>query len=181
MDGGVVGRRYAKALLSLASKDNKIEDIGTELQMIADIYQNSDELKQVIADPKINRGKKTDVLDQITRKLESSDLINKYCRYLAHRNRFDIITDIASAYEALASEKLGKATANIVVATGITKKEEKSLQKQLSDYTGKKISLSVEVDESILGGAITSIGSLVLDGSVKNKLNLIRETISKGN
>jgi len=66
------------------------------------------------------------------------------------------------------------------VAEKLSQKEKKLLQKQLAEYTGKKITLTVEVDASILGGAITSIDSLVLDGSIKNKLNLIRETISKG-
>ena len=119
-------------------------------------------------------------IDKLTKKMSCHDLVNTYCRYLTARNRFDIIADISSAYHALANAKLGKATAKIVVAEKLSPNEQKTLQKQLESYTGKKITLTVEVDTSILGGAITSIDSLVLDGSIKNKLNLIRETISKG-
>jgi len=179
MDGGIVGRRYAKALLNLASSNKEIEILGTQIQEVAELFEQNASIRNVMQEPKINRAKKINVIDGLTKKMECSDLINKYCRYLTFRKRFNLISDISSTYQKLANEKLGKATANIVVADKLTQKEEKSLQKQISEYTGKKITLSVSVNKSILGGAITSIGSLVLDGSIKNKLNLIRETISK--
>lgn len=181
MTGGIVGRRYAKALLNLAGSDKNIEEIGEQLTEVASLFQESAGLRSIMLDPKIGRKERIAVIGELTEQMECQELVNTYCRYLTSRNRFEIIADIAAAYNTLASEKLGKATASVIVAQKLSNKEEKNLQKQLSTYTGKKITLSVEVDPSILGGAITSIGSLVLDGSIKNKLNLIRETISKGN
>lgn len=181
MSGGIVGRRYAKALLNLAGNSKNIESVGTQISEVAELFQEDAGLRGIMMDPNISREKRMAVIGELTQKMECQELVAKYCRYLTARNRFDIIADIASAYNNLASEKLGKASASVVVAQKLTKKEEDKLQKQLSAYTGKKISLTVEVDPSILGGAITSIDSLVLDGSIKNKLNLIRETISKGN
>ncbi len=181
MSGGIIGRRYAKALLKLAGSSKDIELIGSQVQEVAEVYLENVALHAVIHEPKIKKTKKIDVVDELTKKMECSDLVNKYCRYLTSRNRFDMIADISSAYNDLASRKLGKATADLTVAYKLSQKEKSTLQKQLSEYTGKKISLSVSIDESILGGAITSIESLVLDGSIRNKLNLIRESISKGN
>lgn len=181
MTGGIVGRRYAKALLNLAGSNKTIEEVGEQLTEVASLLKENEGLKSIMLDPKIGKQERMAVIGEITQKMECQELVTKYCRYLTARNRFDIIADIASAYNTLTSEKLGKATANVVVAQKLSNKEEKNLQKQLSAYTGKKIALTVEVDPSILGGAITSIDSLVLDGSIKNKLNLIRETISKGN
>jgi F-type H+-transporting ATPase subunit delta len=180
MTGGIVGRRYGKALLNLAGSDKKIEEIGEQLLEVANLFQENTGLRSIMLDPKISKEKRIAVIGELTKKMECQELVIKYCRYLTDRNRFEIIADISSAYNALASTRLGKATANIVVAEKLSQKEEKQLQTQLAAYTGKKITMTVDVDSSILGGAITSIDSLVLDGRIKNKLNLIRETISKG-
>ncbi len=178
MKGGPVGKRYAKALLNLVGDDD-IESIGGEILEVARHYEENLSLRNVILEPKLSKDKKIGIINEITKGF--TELVNRYCRYLVHKDRFNMIADIASAYSALASQKLGKASANVVVAYSLTKPEQSKLQKKLSEYTGKEITLSVDVDQSLLGGAITSIDSLVLDGSIKNRLNLIRETISKGN
>ena len=181
MKGGIVGKRYAKALLNLAGDDQNIEKIGAELSEMADHYENDEALHNVIHEPKVNKANKVAIIGEIAKKAGFDDLINRYCRYLVTKGRFDIVADISTAYQALAMKKLGKASAKMTVAFGLGDAEKKKLQKQLSDYTGKDITLTVEEDKSILGGAITSIDSLVLDGSIRNRLNLIRESISKGN
>ena len=181
MDGGIVGRRYAKALINLSGNGKNIEKIGQELKEVADAFEEYSSIRNVMFEPKLSKNKKIAFIDEITKKMKCDTLVNKYCRYLTFRNRFGIIAAISSAYDKLARLKLGTATAEVIVATKLSSKEKTGMEKQLSKYTGKKVTLSVKVDESILGGAITSIDSLVLDGSIKNRLNLIRETISKGN
>jgi len=181
MKGSIVGKRYAKALINLAGSDKNIEKAGKELLEIANLFQESAEFQSVIQEPKLSRSMKVSIVDAILKKAKCNALVNRFCRYLTFKNRFDMISDISAAYNEIASERLGKATANVIVAQKLTSKEEKKLQQQLSQFTGKSVSLSVTVDESILGGAITTIGSQVLDGSIKNKLNLIRETIARGN
>ena len=181
MVGGVVGRRYAKALLNLAGKDEKIEAVGNEIIEIAEVYKSSLVLQDLISDPVHTSKVKQGLIGEILTKMESSELVNKFCRFLTSKNRFEVINEVAMAYHVLASDMLGKATANVTVAKELSEDEKLTLQQKLSSFTGKEVSLSVTEDPSILGGAITSIGSLVLDGSVKNRLNLIRETISKVN
>ncbi len=179
MKGGPVGKRYAKALLNLAGEEGGIETIGEEIREVARHYEENASLRNAILEPKLSKERKTDIVDETTERF--AELVNRFCRYLVQKDRFQIIADIASAYAALASRKLGKATAKIVTARELDASEQARLRKRLSDYAGKEIALSVEVDRSILGGAVTSIESLVLDGSIKNRLHLIRETISKGN
>lgn len=182
MDGSIIGKRYAKALINLVADDKEIEEIGQELREVAELYQEEPVFKAVILDPKFSKTKKIDIIDKVTHEMKCRELVSKYCRFLSFKKRFNIIGNISASYNKLANEKLGRLPADIVVAHELSGKEKSELQKQLSDYTGKTITFGVKVDESILGGAITSIGSLVIDGSIKNRLNLIRETIiSKGN
>lgn len=180
MNESIVGKRYAKALLNLAGNDEQIEKIGAEIQEIANLYQDDIAFQALLHQPKLSQTKKISFIDDITKTMKCERLVNKFCRFLVSKKRFEFIPDISKAFNTLVNKKLGKATANVTVAHKLTKNEEENLQKQLSDYLGKKITLKVEVDASVLGGAITSIESIVIDGSIKNKLNLIHQTISKG-
>ena len=177
---GVVGKRYARALLGIAEETKKIEAFGNELGVLADTYKGSAELRSVLADPKINREKKIEIIGSIASKLKLEKVMNNFSRLLVSKNRIDVISDIFLVYQEMASDLLGTGVAEVTVASELSKSKEKELQKELSGYTGKKISLLVNVDPTLIGGAITRIGSLVLDGSIKNQVNLIRETIIKG-
>ncbi len=181
MIGGVIGRRYAKALLQLAGTETKVEKVEKEIREMAAVYQESLALRDFILGPVHTLKQKGDIIGEISKKIECGDLVNKFCRFLVANGRFELIPEIASSYHVQASDMLGKATADVTVAKKLSKEDKQNLQDKLSTFTGKKITLSVSEDPSILGGAITTIGSLVLDGSVKNRLNMIRETISKVN
>jgi F-type H+-transporting ATPase subunit delta len=181
MIGGIIGRRYAKALLNLAEMKMDVEEVGVQIGEMATVYQSSQALKDVIIGPLHNLKQKGDIINKISQKSGCGDLVNKFCRFLVAKSRFELIPEIASSYQVQANEMLGKATADITVARELSKEERQKLQRKLSEFTGKKITLVVNEDPTILGGAITTIGSLVFDGSVKNRLNLIRETISEVN
>lgn len=181
MVGGVIGRRYAKALLNLAGSEANVEKVEEEIREMAAIYGESEALRDVILGPVHSLEQKGKIISEISKKANCGDLVNKFCRFLVAKGRFELIPEIASSYHVQASDMLGKATADVTVAKKLSKEDEQILRDKLSAFTGKKITLSVNEDPSILGGAITTIGSLVLDGSVKNRLNLIRETISKVN
>ena len=173
---GVIARRYAKAFLGLSQDPAQTAE---ELSALADVYETNLEFRAFMAEPKVDQASKAKTVGNICG--EFSEQTQKFVRYLTHKNRFQLIGFVALAFEKMALAKLGKGKANITTAFKMTDAETKDLAKKLSDYTKLDVALEVEVDQSILGGAVTQIGSLVLDGSVKNRLNLIKETIARGN
>lgn len=180
MSGRITGKRYAKALLELAEEKKLIDQVEVELAELVQLLEEQSDLQQVFEDPKIPRKDKENVMGALCNKMGLNQLVNNFSRLLVSKNRLDIIADIFAVYQAMASELLGKASADIIVAKELSSQQEKELQAQLASYTGKDISLNVQVDADILGGAITKIDSLVLDGSIRNRLNLMRETIIRG-
>ncbi|MGK0289019.1 MAG: F-type H+-transporting ATPase subunit delta [bacterium] len=180
MSGFVVGKRYALALLSLAKDEKKVEDIGKDLNSLVEVIENSSELQLVILDPNIGKDAKSAILGDLAKKLSVDPIVSKFGRLLVDKGRVGIISDILQVYEDMANELLGKANAVVTVASKISSAQEKKIQEQLSAYTGKNITLTVQEDSSLIGGAVTKIDSLLLDGSVKNRINLIRETIIRG-
>lgn len=180
MEATIIGRRYAKALVKLAGNAG-LDKTGEEIRDLAGQYAASPEFQSMIIDPGHSRTQKSQVVGQIVDKLGYSDLIKKFARYLTSQGRFSIIEAVATSFERLSMEIQNKAKGSITVAEEISDEQLRDLEKKLSETTKKAVSLEVKVDPAIIGGAITQIGSLVLDGSIKNRLNLIRETISKGN
>ena len=182
MEATVIGSRYAKALIKLIGEDHKLlEATGDEVEALAGLYQESPQMQELILEPKYSKSVKAKAIGEIMSQFEFSELVQKFARYLTSQGRFEIIGAVALSFEQLSNALLGKAKATITVAKDLSDKEVADLQKKLSAYSQKKVELSVTVDPAIIGGAITQIGSLVLDGSIKNRLNQIKETISKGN
>ena len=179
MDSGVIGRRYAKALAGLTDKKD-LKNTVELLKAFAGLFTENADLQDLINDPKHSLGVKVKTIGAIATKLEASDLENRFLRFLTDQGRFAAIGHVAKSFGEQANQILGLAQAQLTVAEELSKGELDKIKEKLGKYSGKEIQLEVKIDESILGGAITQMGSLVLDGSVKNRLDRIKETISKG-
>ena len=91
-----------------------------------------------------------------------------------------MIQDIERAFNYFLQEKLGRIEAKVTVAFKIQDEDVRRLEKTISKFSGKKASVSINVDPSIIGGIVTRIGSVIIDGSLYSQLNQIRQTIIRG-
>ncbi|MFV9646689.1 MAG: ATP synthase F1 subunit delta, partial [Desulfobacterales bacterium] len=96
------------------------------------------------------------------------------------KGRIGFISDINDFYQKLADELKGVARASLVSATEISSKTIEKIRMTLSKKTGKDIVLEVEQDPGLIGGIVTRIGDLVLDGSIKTQLLNMRESFKRG-
>jgi len=175
---GVIARRYAKALINLAEKD--LEITGNSLAEIADVYSNSTELSEVLSDTKVSSQIKQDVLKNILKKIKVSKLVDTFIRYLLAKRRIVLLPNIERAFNLLLQEKLGRIEAGITVAQEIPEVTVGKLEKAISRYSGKEVTVNITIDPAIIGGIVTRIGSVVIDGSIHTQLNQIRQSIIRG-
>ena len=178
MSQGVIARRYAKALTNLAEKD--LEITGNSLAAIADVYSNSKELSEVLSDTKVSSQIKQDVLKNILKKIKVSKLVDTFIRYLLAKRRIVLLPNIERAFNLLLQEKLGRIEAGITVAQEIPEVTVGKLEKAISRYSGKEVTVNITIDPAIIGGIVTRIGSVVIDGSIHTQLNQIRQSIIRG-
>ena len=178
MSQGVIARRYAKALINLAEKD--LENTGKSLTALADAYSNSTELSEVLSDTKVSSLIKQDVLKNILKKIKVSNLVDTFSRYLLAKRRIVLLPNIERAFNLLLQEKLGRIEAGITVAQEIPEVTVGKLEKAISRYSGKEVSVNITIDPAIIGGIVTRIGSVVIDGSIHTQLNQIRQSIIRG-
>jgi len=180
----VIARRYASALSNLAKKENNLEQVGTELMDFCDTLHEAVELQESLSNNKVPMAVRNSILTEILTNMKLSPLVSTFLRYLLSKRRLTLVHDIAQAFALLTQEAMGILPAEITVAKEPRSKESKDLlqklQEQLSASTGKTVQIHVSVDSSIIGGIVTRIGSMVIDGSIRNQLIQVRESIIRG-
>lgn len=176
----VIARRYAGALLNLAAREDAIAPVGEGLNALAETCNDAPALLHFMADPNVPGSSKRAALDEVLQGLEAPALVVNYARYVLAKRRIALIDEMRVAYHMLADERLGRAAAEVTTIREMDEPLQQRLREQLEKLSGKQVSLTVRVDESILGGVVARIGSTVWDGSLRSQLHQIRQQIIEG-
>jgi F-type H+-transporting ATPase subunit delta len=175
----IVARRYATALMNLAARDRQVEAVAAGLNELADLLVESEPLRAFLSEPKVALATKEAVVADLLNKVQVPPLVNTFVRFLTHKRRIVLLDEIRAEFHDLADERMGRANADVVVATGLTDAQQDALRSRLQSLTGKEVRLRVQVDPDILGGVVARIGSTVWDSSLRNQLDRIEQTIAK--
>jgi len=175
-----VARRYAKALLLIGKEDGQAENYREELDSFSVLISSSKELEQVICNPLYDAAGRKKVLQAVIEQLELSGVVRSFLLLLFDKGRIGFIESVNDFYQKLADELKGVARANLVSATELSSETIEKIRGALSKMTGKDVKLEVEQDPTLIGGIVTKIGDLVLDGSIKTQLLNMRESLKRG-
>jgi len=174
-----IARRYAKALLIIGKEDDKAESYKKELDRFSDLIAREKELEQAITNPLYDVGGRKKVLQAVIEKVGISKVLASFLLLLFDKGRFGFLSDINEFYKKLADELKGIVRASLVSATELSSETVEKIRTTLSKKTGKDIILEVEQDPSLIGGIVSRIGDLVLDGSIKTQLLNMRESLKR--
>jgi len=175
-----VARRYSKALLLIGKEDDKTETYREELDGFARLIEREKELEQAICNPLYDVADRKKVLVSILEKLNLSKVMTSFLILLFDKKRFGFLSNVNEFYQILADELQGIARANLVSATELSSETVEKIRTTLSNMTGKDIVLEVEQDLGLIGGIVSRIGDLVLDGSIRTQLFNMRESLKRG-
>jgi len=175
-----IARRYAKALLLIGKEDGKAESYKEELDGFTNLLSREKELDQAICNPLYDSNGRKSLLRAIIEKIGLSTVMTSFLLLLFDKGRIGFISDINGFYQKLADELKGVARASLVSATELSSGTIEKIRKTLSKKTGKDIILEVEQDSGLIGGIVTRMGDLVLDGSIKTQLFNMRESLKRG-
>jgi len=173
MISSVAAKRYAKALHELAQEKDMLKQIEEELSAVVEAMQNVKELHNVIYNPRVREKDKKAILRQIFEGQVSTVTLNFLC-LLVDKHRENLIESILTQYIEMANETLGIVKAVVKTAVPLNASQIDRISDKLCAMTGKKITLSTEVDKSIIGGVVIRIGDEIIDGSVAHKLERLR-------
>ena len=174
-----VARCYAKALLLIGKDDGQAESYREELDNIAGLLTGEKELEQAITNPLYDAAGRRKLLYTIIDKLHFSDTMKAFLLLVFDKGRIGFLSNINEFYKKLADELKGIARASVVSATELSSETIDKIRSTMSEMTGKDVILDVEQDPSLIGGVVSRIGDLVLDGSIRTQLLNMRESIKR--
>ncbi|HEC30018.1 MAG TPA: F0F1 ATP synthase subunit delta [Gammaproteobacteria bacterium] len=172
-----IARPYAQAVFKRAGETGRYPAWSNALQMMATIA--SDEtMAEVIAGAQLSRVQVAELFNEVAGdKLDQEG--ENLVKLLAENGRLGLLPVIAVQYEALRAEAEGSIDAEIISAFTVTEAQRSKVVESLRARLGREINLSVTINESLVGGAIIRAGDLVIDGSVRGKLDKLASTVNQ--
>ncbi len=175
-----IARCYAKALLLIGKEDGQAESYREELSNIAGLVSSERELEQAITNPLYDAAGRRKVLHAIIDKLYLSDTMKAFLLLVFDKGRIKFLDNIDEFYKKLADELKGIARASLVSATELSSEAIDKIRSTMSKMTGKDVILDIKQDPLLIGGVVSRIGDLVLDGSIRTQLLNMRESFKRG-
>ena len=175
-----IARRYAKALLLIGKEDGQAEAYRQELVSLSELLEKEMELERVISNPLYDISSRRKLLEIVIGKLDLSRVTISFIMFLFDKGRIGFIRNISDYYEKLADELKGVARAELISATDLSTGAVDKIRRSISDMIGKEVILDAKQDPGIIGGVVTRIGDLVLDGSIKTQLLNMKESLKRG-
>lgn len=170
-----LARRYARALLSVARKQNEIERTHAELRELAAVFARKPAARKFFESPNISRAEKTAFLE--SRKAQLARPMYGLLHVLLKRRRLDHLVVIAAEFEKLAEKAEGITRATVRTAVALSDPQADVLTKALERRTGDRILLTREIEPALLGGVVVSLDHKVIDGSLATELWRIRQRL----
>jgi len=161
------------AKLDIAAIDHQLDDfLGT--------WDGSPQLREVFENPAIPAVQKVAIVDKMNVKLGMLKELRNLIAVLINNDRIASVHEVAAAYRAELQARQGIRQAEIVTARELSEQERATLLAGVGQLAGAKIQASFKLDKSILGGTVVRIGSTVYDGSVRGRLERLKEVLIAG-
>jgi len=171
---GMAGR-YASALFALAQEQNAVDQVAADLQSFDRLVAESADLERLVRSPAFTAEEQTRALGAVLAKAGIGGLAANFLKLVASKRRLFAVRDMIRDFATLVDASRGVKRAEVTVAEPLADAHLDALKDALREVSGgKSVELSVKVDPSIIGGLVVRLGSRMVDGSLRTKLNSIR-------
>ncbi|MBC63495.1 MAG: ATP synthase F1 subunit delta [Chloroflexi bacterium] len=167
-------RRYAQAAFSIASENDEIEKWLSEIKDVSKILSDNDcitffDAEQIPIDVKLDGVKKLFS--------KNISLVQNLISLMVTRKDISKILELSNIFISMTDEYKGIVKVDITTAVPIAKENLEKITKKIENIENKKVVINKNVDKNILGGIVIRIGDKLIDGSTKNKINLLNEQL----
>jgi len=169
-------RRYAEAAFQIATRDGSIETWRRELELAT--AATNGELMAVLANPALPLEQRLAAANGIFASL--SQPVRNIVFLLVRRGRIEQLPRVTDEFVRLDERRQGISHATATSASPLTDLEVKALTARLEQMTGGRVALETDVDASLLGGLIVRVGDRLIDGSVRGRLERLRNQLASG-
>jgi F-type H+-transporting ATPase subunit delta len=167
---------YAAALFEVARAEGSLDRVEEELFRVARTIEGSDELRGTLTDQAVPVERRQGIVEDLLGS-RASNVTTALVSFVVGSGRSKDLPAIIDRLVERAAEERSQAVAEVRSAIPLDDSQKERLAAALGKATGKNISVKVVVDPSILGGIVAQVGDTVIDGSVRSRLNQLREAL----
>ena len=172
----VVGDRYAESLFDLAKEENKVTQYLDDIKLVGEVLDSDPQIVQFFNHVLIENDKKIQLLDQSFKGNVDQYVLN-FLKILVQSRRIRYIDDIVKSYIKLSNQYLGIEEGMIYTPYELTDQQIQDIEKAISQKENKKVTLKVSIDPSLLGGIKVQISNRIYDGTIKNKVEMLKKEL----
>ena len=166
-------RRYAKAFLDYAIKNNMADQGLADLELLTETLTGHRELRNILSQPFLSKAKKESIINRIFKDKISENTL-KFITLMVEKNRQDYIPQILDTYRELYNEYKGIAEVTITTAIQIDEPTQKKLLYFVKDKITGNIQITNKIDKNIIGGFIINYLDYQYDRSIRNELKSLQ-------
>jgi F-type H+-transporting ATPase subunit delta len=175
-----IADRYARALADVVSRTGRYAETLGELEDFHAAYAESADLREALETPAVSPGDKQKILRAILVRLGTSEATSNFLHILLSHYRIRLLETIIAAFRKVVQQRLGIVAVKLYHPGEISPEERQAIADRFEELTGKKVSLELHRDETLIGGLLAQIGSITYDGSVKGSLERLRARFTAG-
>ena len=180
-ESSTVARPYAKALFDLASAERALPKWSAALGAAAAVVRDAN-AQVALANPALTDAQRAELVGSVAASVPGGEAIGtKHGRnllgLLAENDRLGALPEISTQFDALKAQAENKVKVTLVSATAVDAQLAAQVTKSLTQRFGREVELTLEVDASLLGGAIIRADDMVIDGSVRTRLQRLTESL----
>jgi F-type H+-transporting ATPase subunit delta len=169
-----LAERYAAALFDLADERRILDEAAANLRQLKAMMTESAELSRLIRSPILSREGQGKAVVALAERAGFAPLVRDFLAVVARNRRLFAVPAMIEAYLENLAERRGEVTAEVAAAQPLSTTQLDLLREQLRRSVGRQVAIDVRVDPGLIGGMIVKVGSRMIDGSIRSKLQRLQ-------
>jgi F-type H+-transporting ATPase subunit delta len=168
---------YSRALFQVAKEHDVLDRVHDELGQFADALEEDRNLQVFLFSPYFSSEEKKDGVRRIV--TDADERLLNFLELLAERHRMPVLFRIRRSFDAMWADENRLLPVTVTSAVELDEGLVEEIGRRIGEQTGRRVELSSEIDADVLGGLKVQVGNMVLDATVRNRLEQIRKQVVK--
>ena len=179
MSSNDIGHNYAAAFIDCLATPDDVMRAGNDLETFVELLVELPALSRVLEHPGMPLPRRLSILDEALAKIDPHPVSRRLLHLVVEKGRVQSVHQISASFAELRDARLNVTRAEVATAVPLDAAGRAEWEAALARLTGKKVNVEYRTDGSLIGGAVSKVGSVVYDGSVRKQLDKIRVLLLK--
>jgi F-type H+-transporting ATPase subunit delta len=167
---------YARSLFEVAQDQGQLDEIHEELDQFADVLSENRQLQLFFFSPYFSSDEKKDGVAKVIE--GGNEYFVRFLELLAEKHRLPVLFRIRREFDSLWAKEQKVLEVSVTSAVDLDEETVKGIGQKIQEQTGHKVELAANVDPDVIGGLVIRVGNMVLDASVRNRLERLRRQVA---